>query len=376
MKKRGLIVIIILALITSVLITSTLFYFYSSLTVRVKQPFSIDYITLQPGYNIEIFADDLGGSSVSLPGPNKGVRMLEHKDGVFYASLPGKGQIISLHDKDNNWEIEKRTVFIEGLTRPHGIAIYKDYFYIAAEDKVIRVKDLNNDQVADLETVEEIVKLPPGNHWTRTVKIFNDQLYISVGSTCNVCKEEDQMRAAITRCNLDGSDCEIFASGLRNAVDLTFHNNKIWATDNGRDKLGNDIPPDEINIIEEGEDYGWPICYGKQIHDTDYDKNTYIRNPCEDTEPSLINLQAHSAPIGLAFYENDLLVAYHGSWNRQPPTGYKIVKINTETQKVEDFASGWLDGENVRGRPTDILILENSILITDDVAGVIYRIYK
>ena len=103
----------------------------------------------------------------------------------------------------------------------------------------------------------------------------------------------------------------------------------------------------------------------------------YIRDPCLDTEPSLIEMQAHSAPIGLAFYEDDLLVAFHGSWNRQPPTGYKIVRINLETQQVEDFASGWLgDDGSVHGRPVDILIVDNSILVTDDVAGKIYRIYK
>ena len=351
MKKRWLFLVII----ATIIISATSYYLYYSLTVRISHPYALDSITLQPGYHLEVFADDLGPQKVSIPGPNNGIRMLEYQEGIFYATIPGQGEVIALHDKDKNWKVEKRTVFLSGLTRPHGIAIHNDYFYIAAEDKVVRVKDLDNDGVAELETLEHLVDLPVGSHWTRTVKIFNDEMYISIGSTCNVCEEEHPWRAKIIKCNLDGSNCSIFASGLRNAVDMEWRKGKIWATDNGRDLLGNDLPPEEINILEEGKNYGWPICYGKQIHDTDFDKNIYIRNPCLDTEPSLIDLQAHSAPIGLAFYEDDLLVAFHGSWNRQPPTGYKVVRINLQTQEVTDFASGWLaeDG-SVRGRPTDI----------------------
>lgn len=373
MKKKWLLALVFLL----VVLAGIAYYLYFSLTVRITQPYSMDFITLQPDYKIEVFADDLGPQKVSIPGPNNGVRMLEHKDGIFYATVPGKGEVVALHDKDKNWEIEKRTTFLSGLTRPHGVALHDGYVYIAEEDKVIRVKDLNDDGVAEPETLEHLVDLPPGSHWTRTVKIFNKAMFISIGSTCNVCEEEHPWRAKIIKCDLDGSNCDIFASGLRNAVDMEFHNEKIWATDNGRDLLSNDLPPDEVNIIEEGKNYGWPICYGKQIHDTDYDKNVYIRDPCLDTESSLIDIPAHSAPIGLAFYEGDLLVAYHGSWNRDPPTGYKLVRIDLETQNIEDFAFGWLaeDG-SVRGRPTDILIVDDSILVTDDVAGKIYRIYK
>lgn len=376
MKKRWLFP----AVLAFLLLIAGAHYLYSNFTVRIVEPPSnpsFDFITLQPGYSIEVFADDLGPQKVSIPGPNNGVRMLEHKEGIFYATVPGKGQVIALHDKDQDWKIEKKTTFLSGLNRPHGIAVHDDYFYVAEEDQVFRVKDTNNDGIAEPETMEHLVDLPAGSHWTRSVKIFDDEMYISIGSTCNVCREEHPWRAKIIKCNLDGSDCNIFASGLRNAVDYELHQGKIWATDNGRDLLDDDLPPEEINIVEEGKDYGWPICYGKKIHDSDFDKNVYIRDPCLDTEPSLIDMQAHSAPIGLAFYEDDLLVAFHGSWNRDPPTGYKVVRINLQTQKVEDFATGWLDDDgSVRGRPTDILIIDGSILVTDDVAGKIYRIYK
>lgn len=373
-KKRLTLAIVSLLVIIGLLVIMYLQLFF---TGKVVQSAPLHFVTLQPGHSIEVFADDLGPQPVSFPGPNNGVRMVEYKDGIFYATVPGKGEVIALHDKNKDWNIEKRTVFMSRLTRPHGIAIHDEYFYIAAEDKVVRVKDLDNDGVAEPETLEHLVDLPPGSHWTRTIKIFNDQMYISIGSTCNVCHEEHPWRAAIVKCELDGSNCAVLASGLRNAVDMELHQGKIWATDNGRDLLGNDLPPEEINIIEEGKNYGWPICFGKQIHDSDFDKNIYIRDPCLDTEPSFIDMQAHSAPLSLAFYEGDLLVAFHGSWNRNPPTGYKVVRIKLQTKEIEDFASGWLaeDG-SVRGRPVDILIVNDSILVTDDVAGKIYRIYK
>ena len=152
--------------------------------------------------------------------------------------------------------------------------------------------------------------------------------------------------------------------------------------------LGDDLPPDEINIIKEGKNYGWPICFGKNIHDADFDKNTYIRNPCMEPfeEPSFIDLQAHSAPLGLAFnfgnnfqegYNGKLFVAYHGSWNRDEKTGYKIVMIDTKTKEVKDFATGWLTESNkVLGRPVDIIFDEEGMMyVSDDNAGVIYRIW-
>jgi len=216
-----------------------------------------------------------------------------------------------------------------------------------------------------------------------------------VGSTCNVCNEKDWRRAKILVSNTDGSDLKVFASGLRNSVFMALHpvTQQVWATEMGRDLLGDDIPPDEINIVEEGKFYGWPTCYGKNIHDTNFDKNTYIRNPCDEKFgeiPSYIDLQAHSSPLGLAFipansmwpeeYWNDLLVAYHGSWNRTEPTGYKIMRFLLDEKGNyvgrEDFISGWLTKDNrALGRPVDILIQPNGTMyISDDKAGVIYRV--
>ncbi len=345
-------------------------------------------IELPPGFRIEVFAEGLGDSLISYPGPAPGPRMMLMKDGILMVSIPNKGLIAVLPDQNGDHKADSVGVFIDGLDRPHGLDYYDGWFYIAEEDRVIRVKDADNNFVAEKETIEVLLdNIPTGGHSTRTVKVHNGSLYMSVGSSCNVCYETDARRAAITRCDLDGTDCKVFATGMRNAVGMAFHplTGKLYVTENGRDWLGDDLPPDEINLVEEGKDYGWPVCYGKSIHDTDFDKNTYIRDPCEDSAPSLIDLQAHSAPLGLNFYYGgsfpeeyigDLFVCLHGSWNRQEPTGYKIIRINMTDLTLHDFATGWLQDGNVLGRPVDVMVSEDgSLFVSDDNDGRIYRIY-
>ena len=234
-----------------------------------------------------------------------------------------------------------------------------------------------------------IVDLPFGRgHLSRTLGINrSDKMYVSVGSSCNVCEESDQRRATIMEYNPDGSGERVFAEGVRNSVGFVFHpsTDEIWATENGRDNLGNDLPPDEINILRSGQDYGWPYCYGKNIPDPAFDDS----GRCTATEETVHDLQAHSAPLGLRFvssaqfpeeWQGDLLVAYHGSWNRRPPTGYKVVRLNVEGNSIvgeEDFISGWLlDNGTSVGRPVDLIFgpEDGALYISDDKAGVIYRV--
>jgi len=353
---------------------------------------SLDNITLPKGFKIDVFADSLDGSSISYPGPNPGPRMMLLKGNVLFATIPNMGKVVALPDENDDKKADRIVTFIDKLNNPHGIDYYDGWFYIAEENRVIRVKESGNDLRADMGTFEVLIdNLPTGGHFTRTIKIHNNSLYLSIGSSCNVCIEQDERRAAITKCNIDGTGCRVYAKGLRNSVGFVFHpeTGLMYATDNGRDMLGEDIPPDEVNIIEEGKNYGWPICYGKNIHDTDFDKNVYIRNPCMEPfeMPGLLDLQAHSAPLGLAFYygdsfpkeyRGDLFVAYHGSWNRNEPTGYKIVSIDLNNLTVKDFAAGWLTDGNVLGRPVDIIVADDgSLFVSDDNAGKIYRIsYK
>jgi len=367
----------------SLIIIIIILFFVAGVRPSVKPNNIVENINLPDGFKIEIYAENLGGSSFSTPGPGAGPRFMKFvpDSDVLFVTLMRQGKVVGITDTGET------ITFMENLNKPHGIDTYEDWFYIAEENRVIRVKDSDEDLRADREVEVLINDLPSGGHFTRTIKIFNESLYLSIGSSCNVCFESDERRAAILKCNLDGSDCKVFAKGLRNSVGFIFHpdTNEIYATDNERDWLGEDLPPDEINLVEEGKDYGWPICYGKRNHDSDFDDVVYIRNPCEDTEAPLVELQAHSAPLGLVIYDDtmfpkeyfgDLFVAYHGSWNRNEPTGYKIVRIDLVTFEVEDFATGWLQGNNVLGRPVDIVIGEDgSMYVSDDNAGVIYRIF-
>ncbi|MFZ3168735.1 MAG: PQQ-dependent sugar dehydrogenase [Candidatus Methanoperedens sp.] len=376
--------LILFALI--VILIAAIFYYGMKPSVKSE---TLPDIKLLQGFRIDIFAENMGGSPVSYPGPNPGPRMMLLKDGVLFVTVPNMGRVVALPDRNNDKKSDETIIFIDNLNNPHGIDYYEGWFYIAQENRVIRVKDNDNNFIADRDTIEVLIdNLPTGGHFTRTLKIHNNSLFVSIGSSCNVCIEENERRAAILKCTLDGKDCKVFAKGLRNAVGMVIHpvTGQMYATENGRDYLGDDLPPDEVNLIEEGKNYGWPICYGKNIHDTGFDKNVYIRNPCMEPfeTQSLIDLQAHSAPLGLAFYYGDnfppeyrgnLFVAFHGSWNRKVPTGYKIISIDMKDYSVNDFATGWLNNSNVQGRPVDIIVADDgSLFVSDDNAGKIYRI--
>jgi len=386
MKKKFNIIIIIISIIVIFVILIPLIK-NNSKKIQNKDPI-LKNINLPPNFEIDIFASDLG-KSFNLPGPNRGARFMEfHKD-VLFVSIPSAGIIVALPDKNNDGKADEVINVIDGLNRPHGIAFLNDYIYVANEDSMIKAK-LKDDFKADSPTKQHITDLPKGGHWTRTIRIKDNNLYVSIGSSCNVCNEQDERRASIMKCNLDGTDCKIFAKGIRNAVGFVFHpeTGKMYATENSRDLLGEDLPPDEINIVEENKNYGWPVCYGKNIHDDDFDKNVYIRNLCMEPfeMPSFVDIQAHSAPLGLTFnfgsnfpdeYKGDLFVAYHGSWNRKVPTGYKIARIDMDTKQVHDFATGWLAEDNrVLGRPVDVIFDKDGVMyVSDDNAGVVYRVW-
>jgi glucose/arabinose dehydrogenase len=336
------------------------------------------------GFSIGMFAENLNNPRV----------ILFDKSNNLLVSETSAGRVSAISLKNG----KKQTV-VDNILRPHGLEILctdssNCKLYVAATDAIYTYKYEANDSGITVSERQKILDLPSGgNHFTRSLKIFNNKLLISVGSTCNVCNESDSRRAKILVSDLDGKNLKDYAVGLRNSVFMTespFDKN-IWATEMGRDMLGDNTPPEEVNIIQEGKNYGWPICYGKNIHDTNFDKNTYFRNPCQEpTEiPSHIDMQAHSAPLGLAFipdnekypqeYRKNLLVAFHGSWNRTVRTGYKIERfiLNEKGEYVrnEPFIEGWLSN-NILGRPVDIKIDPHSLsmFVTDDNKGVIYKI--
>ncbi len=367
---------------------------------------------LPSGFSISIFAKDLGAPRV----------MKFDAWGDLLVSIPSKGMVVALKDANGDGVADETITVAEGLRRPHGLETRCDPPYVGKpQECTLYIAEENQVASYDLDRVtlsarlkEKLADLPTGgNHTTRTL-LFSPEdsntLLVSIGSSCNVCNEKDPRRAAIYALNLTTKEFKPYAKGLRNAVFMAVNpvTKKVWATEMGRDLLGDDLPPDEINIIEspstssspEGRDssragqnlipnFGWPVCYGKNVHDTAFDKKTYIRNPCmEPFEiPSSIDIPAHSAPLGIAFIGQDplwykeswnsVLVAYHGSWNRSVPTGYKVVRMKFDDQGnylgVEDFITGWLTPKGALGRPVDLLVDKDSLYISDDKAGVIYR---
>jgi glucose/arabinose dehydrogenase len=369
--------------------------------------FLIDLLTSQPpppplpegeqaplvvpeGFAATIFARDIAGARV----------MVRDNNGVMLASLTGEGKVVALPDEDKNGEADKTVTILSGLDRPHGILVRcttgsSCTLYVAETGKL----DAYAYDAASFKATFEktIARFPTdGGHYTRTLLMHKDgRLLVSVGSSCNVCNEETPVRASVQAVDVATGKMQTFASGLRNTVFMATHptTGAIWGTDNGRDILGDDIPPDEVNIIEEGKNYGWPLCFGKNIHDTDFDKKQYVRDPCTDAAPSFIDIPAHSAALGLAFvpregwpeeWRNDLLVAYHGSWNRSEPAGYKVVRFDftngvLNDQFSADFVTGFLpegadEGEAI-GRPVGVFAEPNGVVyVSDDRAGAIYRI--
>jgi glucose/arabinose dehydrogenase len=302
--------------------------------------------------------------------------------GNYWVSQPSRGTVSHLDMSGST--VRAVSTPLRGLKHPHGLAIGPEEggstLYVAEENRIDRVR-LYSDA-----PIEKVADLPGGGmHATRSIGFGPDgRLYFSAGSTCNACAETDPERAAIVSMNADGSDRRIEAVGLRNAVFFAWNGDGMWATEMGRDGLGDSLPPDEVNFVREGGDYGWPRCYGARVRDRSVPGDT----ECAGTDAPAWELPAHVAPLGLAFlegdawpepYRGDLLVAEHGSWNSSVKVGYAIVRIPLGADGAAeggpvDFLTGFLDGSTVRGRPVGILAQEDgALLLTDDRNGAVYR---
>jgi glucose/arabinose dehydrogenase len=339
-------------------------------------------LKLPPGFHIAIFTEAPHARMMAFsPG------------GVLLTTETSDGRVVAFPDPKHADHPERAVTVLDDLNAPHGIAFHNGKLYVAETNQVRRY-DWDESQL-HATNGQGIARLPGGGgHFTRTLQFANGKMYVSVGSSCNVCVEEDQRRATVLEFNDDGSGERIFASGMRNAVGMAWNpkTETIWVTENGRDWLGDNLPPDEINDLgRKGGNFGWPYCYGNRVPDTWQTKPGEER--CQGTIPPKVEIQAHSAPLGLAFYtgsmfpaeyRGDLFVAAHGSWNRSLPTGYKIIRIKltdkSEPQGVEDFITGWLRPGETRkgvwmGRPVGIVVgPEGAMYVSDDSSGVIYRV--
>ncbi len=332
-------------------------------------PAAMGPLTVPPGWTSELLVDGVSGA-----------RDLElDQFGNVWVSQTSEGKVSTIYLKDAvAGERPQVATVLSGLRKPHGLAIDPNnpsMLYIATETAVSRLPTYSDG------ALEKIADLPAGGrHFTRSLVFGTDgRLYVSIGSTCDVCYEKNQEHGSIISMKTDGSDRRIEATGLRNAVYLTIapETGDMYATEMGRDHLGNSLPPDEVNLIFRDGNYGWPICYGDRVHDTQFDKNVYIRDPCADTTPSLIDLPAHVAPLGLAFMsDGSLLVAEHGSWNSSVPVGYKVVQYRPgRVWEPTDFLTGFLNNGAAIGRPVDVLPMpDGSVLISDDKKGAVWRV--
>lgn len=346
-------------------------------------------LRLPPGFQVSVFAKDLGFA-----------RMLAvADDGTVYVTRPQDGDVLGLAPGPTGTAVRRWRAFT-GEANVHGIALRDGKAYLASPLRVLACP-VNRGGTFGAPKVL-INDLPAGvGHGLRTVAFGPDgHLYVSVGSTCNVCLESDPGHATIQQAGPDGRGRRIFASGLRNTIGFGWHpqTHEMWGMDHGVDGLGDNQPPEELNHLVDGGNYGWPFCYGDRKPNPTFPigpkgvpdpsgkrKATY----CQTTIPPVLGYQAHSAPIGMVFYSGtqfpsdyrgDAFVAFHGSWNRIPATGCKVVRIHFEhgrPVRFEDFLTGFLlpGGKARFGRPAGLAVAKDgSLLVGDDANGVIYRV--
>ena len=336
---------------------------------------------LQPpaGFRVQVYSSDVPLARVMVFTP-AGDLIVSRTRGNF-VSLIGR-------DRDGDGRADGHRVLFDDLDGPHGLALHEGWLYVAERTAIGRARF---DAVAGRVTgpYERILTglTTDGFHQTKTIGFGPDGwLYLSQGSSCNVCIEKDPRRATIMRLRPDGSGAEVIATGLRNSVgfDWAPWDAGLYATDNGRDLLGDDLPPDELNRIEAGRFYGWPYVHGDGLPDPEF--GARYAGEAEPTHP-VHGFRPHNAPLGIHFvraarlpagYERTALVALHGSWNRKTPDGYKVVALRWRddgTIEESDFLTGFLGPDGIIGRPAFVTEgPDGAIYVSDDYAGVIYRV--
>lgn len=343
----------------------------------------LDKISLPDGFKMDVFAR-----------VNNARAMAWSPNGTLFVSNRGGDKVYAVQDTDGDWKADEKYVIASDLRMPNGVAFKDGSLYVAEVSKLWRFDNVEDDLSNPPTPVMIYDDYPKdGHHGWKYIAFGPDgKLYVPVGAPCNICESKNEMYASITRMDPDGSNREVYASGVRNTVGFTWHpeTGEMWFTDNGRDMLGNDIPPCELNrVAEAGQHFGYPYCHGGDIKDPEFGD----KYPCSDFVKPAQNLGPHVAPLGLKFcssntfpssYKNKIFIAEHGSWNRDQDVGHTGHKITMVTEKngvgvaYEDFATGFLNKETntAWSRPVDILFMEDgSMLVSDDLSGTIFRIW-
>ncbi|MFO7955593.1 MAG: sorbosone dehydrogenase family protein [Candidatus Brocadiia bacterium] len=341
------------------------------------QQVRLETIELPPGFSIELYARVPNARSLALG-----------DEGTLFVGNRRGGGLYAVRDTDGDRSADEVITLAEGMNMPNGVAFRDGSLYVAEVSRVLRFDDIES-RLRDVpEPVVVNDGFPRDEHhgWKFIAFGPDDMLYVPVGAPCNVCEREDERYASIMRMNPDGTGLEVFAHGVRNTVGFDWHpeTDVLWFTDNGRDWMGDNRPPDELNRAERpGLHFGFPYVHGRGILDPEYGD----RGIPENFTPPEQELGPHVAALGMRFYTGDMFpdeydgqifIAEHGSWNRSVPIGYRVMLVRLEDGEpvsYEPFAHGWLQGGDAWGRPVDVLVMpDGSLLVSDDRAGAVYRI--
>ncbi len=355
------------------------FIFSAVLAIRghAQEPLPLHKIKLPKGFKIELFASNVLNARSMTRSPS----------GILFVGTRRAGNVYAILDTNRDYRADRILTIATGLNMPNGVAFRDGSLYVAEVNRVIRFDSIETRLENPPKPVVVNDRFPDKRHhgW-KFIRFGPDgKLYVPIGAPCNVCDRGDPF-ATITRMNPDGTGFEIFARGVRNTVGFDWHpvTKELWFTDNGRDWLGDNLPPDELNHAPKpGMHFGFPYCHGKNIPDPKFGR----AGKCQQTTPPAMELGPHVAALGMRFYTGDqfppeykhqIFIAEHGSWNRTLKIGYRVTLVRLKDNRAvsyETFARGWLQGQKAWGRPVDIEILpDGSMLVSDDFANAIYRI--
>jgi hypothetical protein len=340
-----------------------------------SQPLPLEKIKLPKGFSIEVVARVENARGMALG-----------DQGTLFVGSMRTGKVYAVRFASAT-PVQVFTVASD-LQLPAGVAFRDGALYVSAVDRIVRLDDIETRIANPPAPVVVTNRFPTETHhgWKFIAFGPDGKLYVPVGAPCNICEPDPDRYANIMRMNRDGSGLEVFARGVRNSVGFDWdpHNGELWFTDNGRDMLGDDVPPDELNhATKAGMHFGYPYCHAGTIADPEYGG----KHPCREFTQPAQTLGPHVASLGMRFYtasqfpreyRNQVFIAEHGSWNRSSKIGYRITLVRIDNGKAvayEPFATGWLQGEQAWGRPADVLVArDGSLLVSDDTAGAIYRI--
>ncbi len=354
-----------------------LLFFGILLTKSMLAEVQLDLIKLPPAFSIQIYAEGVENARQMVRGDN----------GTIFVGSRNAGKLWALTDADGDQRAETVRLIDKNLNMPSGVEFRDGALYVGEVDRILRYDNIEAllDQPPEPVVVTDALPDKRSHGWKYLRFGADDKLYIPVGMPCNICNKEGF--GEIRRINPDGSSMDVFARGVRNSVGLAFHpeSGELWFTDNGADRLGDDLPADELNYApEKGLNFGYPFCHQGDLLDKKYGKG----KNCDNYTPPVAKLDPHGAALGLAFYtgemfpdeyQNRLFITQHGSWNRTEKSGYQILAVDVHPDGTvlnkEVFVAGWLQGQEVWGRPNDVLVMpDGALLVSDDLAGVIYRI--